>query len=286
MAKILIGTSSWSEHRDLYPSGTKTSEQLSVYARAFPIVEINTSYYHIPAVSTVAKWAERTPDGFMFDAKPPRELTATPEVPSGQAPEPDADTAREFEASLRPLADAGKLGAVTFQFPPSYRNIERHRDYLRLLPELFPDYPLSVEFRRRDWLDEEHAETTLALLRETGMSFTMVDEPQVGMGTVPPVYGITNRSLAIIRFHGRNAANWYNFTDQSAHRFEWNYQTEDLAFWAERIMTAAKAVEEVHVFFNNNVDGHGIRNARTLMTLLDIPFEQEPEQTRLPLDGA
>ncbi len=69
------------------------------------------------------------------------------------------------------------LGAISFQFPPSYRNTKEHREYLQFLPKLFPDVPLSVEFRRRDWLDAEHVDETFALLSEAGLSFTMVDEP-------------------------------------------------------------------------------------------------------------
>lgn len=273
-SNILIGTSSWSDHRSFYPPGTKQPEQLAFYARTFPIVEVNTTYYHIPSPTVVSNWVERTPDGFIFDVKPPRELTATPETPRGAAPEPDADLARDFAESIRPLADAGKLGAITFQFPPSYRNTEEHREYLRLLPELFPDYPISVEFRRRDWLDEGHAPETLRLLQEAGLGFTMVDEPQIGSGTVPPVYGITNQDIAVIRFHGRNSARWYDFSEHGR-RFDWDYTAEELAPWIPRIQRAAEEVERVHVFFNTNVEGQGPRNAALLMGLLGIPGAPE-----------
>jgi uncharacterized protein YecE (DUF72 family) len=169
------------------------------------------------------------------------------------------------------LADAGKLGAVTFQFPPSWRNTEEHQEYLRLLPELLP-YPVAVEFRRRDWLDEEHRDATLALLREVGLTYTMADEPQFGSGSVPPVYAVTNPTLAIVRFHGRNAKSWYNFAGDSRDRFDWVYTIEELNEWIPKIKQAQTEAANVHVFFNTNKGDQGPRNAMTLMDQLGLPL--------------
>lgn len=279
MGRLLIGTSSWSDQGPFYPPGTKPAEQLPYYARFFPVVEINTSYYAVPRRSMVEGWVERTPPGFIFDVKPPRELTSTPSQPGEDAPEPDADLAQAFMESIEPLREANKLGAVTFQFPPSYRNVDEHQEYIRVLPELFPGVPLSVEFRRRDWLDEEHAAETLALLAEAGLSYTMADEPQVGTGSVPPVYGVTNRKLAIIRFHGRNARTWYSFGSSSEGRFDWEYSPDELAEWVPKIHQATDEADEVHLFFNTNRgDGQGTRNARLLMGQLGIPVPEEPDR--------
>ncbi len=271
MATLLIGTSAWSDHEPFYPRGLKPAEQLPFYARYFPIVEVNTTYYRVPARRLVEGWVERTPPGFRFDVKPPRQLTSTPETPRGQAPEPDADIADAFAEAIAPLAEAGKLGAITFQFPPSYRNTEEHREYLRLLPELLPGYPLAVEFLRRDWLDEEHAEDTLALLEDTGLSYTMVDEPQLGSGSVPPLYAVTNPDLAVVRFHGRNARTWYRFTGSSRDRFNWEYSDEELAEWRPKLEQAGQQAREVHVFFNTNFADQGPRNALRLMDQLRLP---------------
>lgn len=271
MGPLLIGTSVWSDHDPFYPPGLKPAEQLPFYARFFPIVEVNTTYYRVPARRMVEGWVERTPPGFRFDVKPPRQLTSTPETPRGEAPEPDADIADAFAEAIAPLAEAGKLGAITFQFPPSYRNTEEHRAYLRLLPELLPDYPIAVEFRRRDWLDEDHADDTLALLREAGLSYTMVDEPQLGSGSVPPLAAVTNPDRAVVRFHGRNAKTWYRFTGDSRERFNWEYTTEELAEWRPKIEAAREGAKEVHVFFNTNFADQGPRNALKLMDAFQIP---------------
>lgn len=286
MGKIYVGTSAWSDHDPFYPAGLKPAEYLSYYARFFPIVEVNTTYYRVPSQRMVEGWVRRTPDAFIFDVKPPRELTSTPETPRGDKPEPDADIASAFADALAPLAESGKLGAITFQFPPSYRNTEEHQEYLRLLPELMPGLPIAVEFRRRDWLDEEHAEETLALLEEAGLSYTMADEPQFGTGSVPPVYGVTNPRLAIIRFHGRNAETWYNFAGSSRDRFNWEYTTEELEEWRGKIESAQEIADSVHVFFNTNNADQGPRNATLLMKMLGLespapPDENAPEQQPL-----
>jgi uncharacterized protein YecE (DUF72 family) len=270
MGAILVGTSSWSEHAEFYPPGTTPAEQLPFYARRFPVVEVNTTYYAVPRRQVAQGWADRTPASFVFDVKPPRELTGTPATARGEAPEPDADLASTFANAIAPLADAGKLGAVTLQFPPSYRNTAEHREYLRLLPELLPGLPLAVEFRRRDWLDPAHADETLELLHETGLTYTMADEPQVGTGTVPPVYGVTNPRLAIIRFHGRNARNWYRFSGDNRDRFDWDYTTAELAEWTPKLTRAATEAAQVHVLFNTCRDGQGPRNARLLMDQLGL----------------
>lgn len=202
---------------------------------------------------------------------------ANPEQPRGAAPEPDADVASAFLDALAPLIETSKLGALSFQFPPSYRNTEGHRDYLKLLPELFPDVPISVEFRRRDWLDAEHADDTLALLRDAGLSYTMVDEPQVGSGSVPPVYGVTNPKLAVVRFHGRNRVNWYHFGGSSRDRFDWDYSDAELAEWLPNLEQAQQAAERVHVFFNTNRADQGVRNAVRLMDQLKLKHPSLPE---------
>ena len=276
MGRILVGTSAWSDHDPFYPPGTPPAGQLPFYARYFPVVEANTTYYAVPPHRTVAGWVERTPDGFVFDVKPPRQLTGTPERPRGEAPEPDADLAAAFAEAIAPLAEAGTLGAVTFQFPPSWRNTEEHREYLRLLPELLPGYPIAVEFRRRDWLDEEHADATLDLLREVGLAYTMADEPQVGSGSVPPVYGVTNPRLAVVRFHGRNAATWYKFSGDSRDRFDWTYAQEELAEWVPKIARARREAEEVHALVNTNKADQGPRNALRLMDQLGLPHPPLP----------
>ena len=112
MGRLLIGTSSWSDQGSFYPPWVKQEGQLAYYATHFPVVEVNTSYYHVPRRSMVERWVERTPEEFVFDVKPPRELTWTPSEPGGEAPEPDADLNRRLFEEHRieiPVSHDGTL---------------------------------------------------------------------------------------------------------------------------------------------------------------------------------
>ena len=86
MGTLLVGTSSWSQHGGFYPPGTKPAGQLPYYASLFPVVEVNSSRYGVPPESTVATWVRVTPNAFIFDVKPPAELTWTPTIPGTRPP--------------------------------------------------------------------------------------------------------------------------------------------------------------------------------------------------------
>ena len=79
MAEILVGTANWADHERFYPpaleKGARQREKLTYYARFFPIVEVDTTFYGIPRLSTVEGWLQRTPPGFRFNVKAYRSLT-------------------------------------------------------------------------------------------------------------------------------------------------------------------------------------------------------------------
>ena len=103
----------------------------------------------------------------------------------------------------------------------------------------------------------------------------MADEPQVGSGSVPPVPGVTNPDVAIVRFHGRNAETWYRFTGRG--RFAWDYAPAELAEWVPRIERVAAEAREVHLLLNTNSRPlQGPRNAFRLMDLLGLPHPDLP----------
>jgi len=93
---------------------------------------------------------------------------------------------------------------------------------------------------------------------------------------VPPVYGVTNPKLAIVRFHGRNAERWYHFSGSSRDRFDWDYTVKELREWLPRLKDAQAEAEAVHVFFNTNKDDQGPRNALLLMDQLKLPHASVP----------
>jgi uncharacterized protein YecE (DUF72 family) len=260
---IYVGTSSWSDHTDFYPEGLPKNQQIRFYAQVFPIVEINSTYYRMMPERNFRLWAERTPPGFVFDVKPFRQLTW-----HDRKNPPQDEVMDEFRRSMQPLRDAGKLGAVTFQFPPWFTFLPSNVEYIRQARESLPDDRVCVEFRHRSWLDGDHVPHLIETLRDYGVGLTVVDEPQLGSGSVPTVLEVTTPDLSLVRFHGRNYKTWYKKVKRTADRFDYLYSEEELQEWVPNVAKLAGEAQVLHVFFNNNRADYAVRNARQLTALL------------------
>ena len=182
-ARILVGSCSWTDPTLIscgrfYPRGVTSAEaRLRYYAEQFDIVEVDSTYYAPPSARNSELWAARTPADFVFDVKAFGLLTHHPAAPNAcrtgcatRCPQ-EARGKRNVYAqgllarrrwssvwelhreALEPLAAAGKLGAVLFQFPPWFVRSRENRDYLRDLPARLPGWPLAVEFRGGGWMD-------------------------------------------------------------------------------------------------------------------------------------
>ncbi|HEV7216898.1 MAG TPA: DUF72 domain-containing protein, partial [Chloroflexota bacterium] len=145
------------------------------------------------------------------------------------------------------------------------------------LREFLPTDRLAVEFRHRSWLVAEHRDATFGALREHGLSYVMVDEPQIGSGSVPPIIAVTDPSLAVVRFHGRNRRSWYiRDAASSADRFDYLYSKQELAEWTPRVEQIAEQAAEVHLLTNNNRSNYALVNAFDLAELLQVPLLLPP----------
>lgn len=103
----------------------------------------------------------------------------------------------------------------------------------------------------------------------------MVDEPQIGTGSVPKVVAVTNPALAVIRFHGRNTETWYKKVERTGERFNYLYTPDELQEWLPDVRSLESKADEIHVMMNNNADFKAIRNARDFLNLLaDQPHEE------------
>jgi uncharacterized protein YecE (DUF72 family) len=263
VTRIYVGTSSWSDHTDFYPQGLPKNQQIRFYAQVFPIVEINSTYYRMMPKRNFSLWAERTPPGFVFDVKPYRQLTW-----HDRKNPPQDEVMVEFRSSMQPLREAGKLGAVTFQFPPWFMFRPSNVDYIRQVRESMPDDRVCVEFRHRSWLEGDHVPHLVETLRDYGVGLTVVDEPQLGSGSVPTVLEVTTPALSLVRFHGRNYKTWYKKVKRTADRFDYIYSEEELQEWVPNVANLAEEARELHVFFNNNRADYAVRNARQFTALL------------------
>jgi len=295
IGNIYYGTCGWTD-RTLVESGAfyppdvrSAAERLAYYARAFPLVEVDSTYYAPPSARNATLWAARSPPGFVFNVKAygllthhPVELRSLPEAVRASLPPATAAKRRVYlsavppearelvwnlhREALAPLAEAGKLGCVLFQFPPWFRPSRANLAYLEALPDRLP-YPLAVEFRGGGWMSEERRARNLERLERLGLAYVVVDEPQGFASSTPPVVARTG-PLAVMRFHGRNAATWAQRGLSAAERFRYLYPSAELEQWVPAILGLARDAERVHLLMNNCYRDYAVRNARELATLL------------------
>lgn len=254
---ILVGTSGYSFPDwvgRFYPAGTKNDDMLALYAKAFPAVEINMSYYRMPDAKLFERMASRTPPGFQFMVKAYKGMTHDPsEWKSGTICVP-------FRESLEPLEREAKFAGVLAQFPWAFRNIEESRRHLADLRARLAGVPLFVEFRRDEW----NKAPVLDLLRRLGLGWCSVDEPQLP-GLLPPDHHVTN-GTGYVRLHGRNRDAWWK--GDAKDRYDYNYSKDELGEWALKIRALLTKTDRTFVFFNNCYAGQAADNARVMQELL------------------
>jgi uncharacterized protein YecE (DUF72 family) len=235
-----VGTSGWSYAwwRGLfYPEDLPGREWLGFYARQFSTVEINMTYYRLPAPRMLEDWAKKTPPGFTFVLKAPKIITHQKRL-------------RDAESDILYFYDLArglgkKLGGILFQLPPSLR---RDDGLLAAFASVLSSEVTNVvEFRHPSWYAEEVAE----LLRARGVVFCAVSSLKV------PSEIIRTSDTLYARFHG--------LRDGPAYK----YSEAELGAWAERIL--GSGAKNGYIFFNNDDRANAPENARTMAELLDAP---------------
>jgi uncharacterized protein YecE (DUF72 family) len=281
MSNLRIGTSGWN-----YPAGRGTwngifyppaakgrrpkgaakpkFDELAYYAEHFDTVEINTTFYGQPKATVAQTWADRTPSGFEFSLKLYRKLTHA-DVPG--VPPFDEDAIDEYRHGIEPLADAGKIGALLAQFPPSFKQTSESQAYLDALLHRFRDYPLAVELRHRSWSDDFIA--TLSLLNSHNAALTQIDEPKfsvsIRQNQLPNITG-----FYYMRLHGRNAAQWWKH-DKSEDRYNYLYSADELKPVSETADAARRLVKKFYLYFNNHFASKAVVNAVMIKHQLGEP---------------
>lgn len=253
--RVLVGTSGYSFPDwvgPFYPPGTRPGDFLAVYAEHFDAVEVNATYYRMPTAATLERMERRTPAGFRFVVKLLGAFTHERSA--------DPAAAREFRAALAPLKDAGKYDGLLAQFPWAFRRDRAALDHLAALRERFADEPLFAEFRHDSWAAPGLGETLSGL----GIGYCAVDEPALP-GLMPPL-ALRTTADAYVRFHGRNAANWWG--RGGGDRYDHDYTERELAEWVTRIGELARQSRTTYVFFNNCHAGQAARSAKLMQELL------------------
>jgi uncharacterized protein YecE (DUF72 family) len=294
---IVVGTSSWSDPgfvEHWYPKEMPAKDRLDFYAERFDAVELNSSFYAIPATSTVEGWAKRTPSGFRFDVKLHRLLShhaaQLKELPPDLRDEAETNNRgrvlldpalrdemlRRTSQAMRPLADAGKLGAFLLQLTPAFDPRENELDELAPVIEGLAPTPVAVEFRRRSWASSKRLERVLDWLAAHDAVFVCVDTPPGDHVPIfPPIDAVTRDSLAYMRCHGRNTEG-YLHGRSVAERFDYDYPPDELEEIAARTHALDSEAEQVHVMFNNNARELAPKAARALRGILGQDPGPEP----------
>ncbi len=275
---ILVGTCSWTDKTLLncgrfYPASARSAEQrLRFYAEHFDTVEVDSSYYHLPAERNSWLWIERTPEHFIFNIKAYKSLTL-----HERDRKPEQLEWQMFESAILPLAEGGKLGYVLFQFPPWFVCSEESKAYILQCQQRLPRFRLGIQFRHASWLsDREQARETLQWLREHDLPYVGVDEPQFqSRRTIPPIAVPTAKDLSVVRFNGRNLNNWFAKNIPVYERFHYRYSQQELADWVPRVVELTGKSQLVFVMFNNCFEDDAIVNAKEIIQQL-CAMEQEP----------
>ncbi len=286
--EVRIGTSGWSYPSGrgtwngiFYPPGAGRSkrglDELRYYAEHFDTVEVNSTFYRLPRLETTRSWAARTPPAFEFSIKLYQAFTHPAMVAGHDAAERKTENpipaigereVDEFRASVEPLAEAGKLGALLVQFPPSFKQTAAALDYLAWLLGAFAQYSPAVELRHQSWSDG--LSSTLTLLDGFKAAWVQIDEPKfrfsVRQNRLPNVTG-----FYYMRLHGRNAAKWWRH-DQSEDRYDYLYSPAELKPFAETVTAVRSIVRKSYLYLNNHFAAKSVADAVELKHQVDEPI--------------
>ena len=271
--RIVVGTSSWADPgfvEEWYPPGLPPRDRLPYYAERFQGVEVNSTFYAVPAESTVRRWVEATPEGFTFDVKLhkllsrhaaacnslPKELRerarTTPRARVRLTPELEAALADAVLEAMEPLASAGRLSSFLLQLSPAFSPHEHKLDELAALVERLAPHAVAIELRHRSWARPKRIADTLGWFEAHGAAWVCVDAPEGEQITImPPVDAVTRPDLAYLRAHGRNLEGYVR-GKSVAERFAYRYADEELEEIGARAGELAGQAERVRVMFNNN----------------------------------
>ena len=212
--RLLNGTSGYSYKEwtgSFYPDRMPASDMLRFYAERFPTVEINNTFYRMPATTLLESWAQQVPDGFTFTLKAPMRITHIKRLKDA------AETVAEFFRRAAALGD--KHGMTLFQCPPTLRkDVPRLQEFLAALPA---GRRVAVEFRHDSWNDDE----VYVALRERGASWCVAEEDDGStpfVCTAPDVYMRLRRT---------------------------QYSDTELNAWLDRL--AAQPIERAWVYFKH-----------------------------------
>jgi uncharacterized protein YecE (DUF72 family) len=240
--QIHIGTSGWSyaHWKNLfYPAKVKQKDWLEFYANHFSCTEINTSFYHLPRLTTTEKWKGTVPADFLFCPKMSRYLTHLKKLHDAE------NVMRAFFDVFKPLKR--RLGPVLVQLPPFLKwNEELAAEFYQVCRKKYAYYEFALEARHSSWLADESIEQ----MKLNNISLVISHS-----GAGFPFTETVTASFIYLRLHGPAAL------------YASDYPASQLKGFAKKMQTWKKEGRSVWAFFNNDIHGYAIANAKFLQKL-------------------
>lgn len=271
---IHIGLTGWGDHFSLYSQGLQARDKLKEYSAHFPNVEVDASFYAVQPEKNNRKWIQDTPTSFKFIIKAYQGMTGHQR---GNTPfESKDEMFHAYLLSIQPYIEASKLGCVLFQFPPWFDCRKEHITYLRWCKQKMGDIPCALEFRNQTWFTPNNRARTLEFMKREKWIHSICDEPQAGEKSIPTVLDTVDNDKVLVRFHGRNVHGWNKAVEGEEWRevrYLYRYNEAELLEWKKHLLFLNEQCKEVYVVFNNNSGGDAADNARQLIELLDIRYD-------------
>lgn len=245
--RLHIGTQGWNYDAWLgsfFPVNTRPADFLAVYSRAFASVEVDSTFYGVPAPATFQGWYDRTPHDFVFALKLPKEITHEQRLRDSLGiREKFCDRARELRQ---------KLGPILVQLSPDFEPNELPSlvDFIGKIPT---DLKFSIEFRHRGWMTEG----VIALLRDRNVGITLVDGRWIPRNIMLSLARRPTSDFAYIRWMGPNR----NLVDFSRVQVD---RTREIHQWVEAIEEMPAGIADVYGFVANHFSGHSPATAREI----------------------
>lgn len=267
MERVRLGSQGWNYAAwvgPFYPTGTRPVDYLATYARAFDTVEVDSTFYAIPAAKTVHGWAARTPPGFTFALKLPQAITHERRLRDA------GDLLVQFVEVARELGT--KLGPILVQLGPDFGPAELPglASFLPLLP---PDLRFAVEFRQRGWINEG----VLALLREHRVALALSDGRWIPRNVLTKLAEQPTCDFAYVRWMGPDRS----IVDYSRIQVD---RSKEIGLWVDTLHALMKRVKTAYGYVNNHFAGHSPATIRMLqegLGMRTVPPERMGEQLAL-----
>lgn len=250
---ILLGTQNWNYRAwigPFYPPETKPSDLLQWYSRMFSTIEVDSTFYGVPAGPVLKGWKDKVPDDFVFALKLPQEVTHAKRLVGAD------EVLERFVERVKFLGQS--LGPILVQLPPDFLPSKDSRSVVRdFLAKLEPQLRWTIEFRHPGWIDDD----TLAMLRDRNVALTLADGRWIKRARILELASHPTATFAYVRWMGLDR----RLTDFSRPQSE---RGEELAEWAAALRALEPQVDTVFGYFNNQFQGHSPYSARELQKLL------------------